>query len=70
MLSPAATPKSSSRRNIWYERVMAIVAAANLGLVLFDLSYVPWRNFWLQGNVPIPLIGTSVHVPIPQIDCP
>lgn len=49
---------------------MAIVATANLGLVLFDLSYVPWRNFWLQGNIPIPLIGTSVHVPIPQIDCP
>ena len=49
---------------------MAIVAAANLGLVLFDLSYVPWRNFWLQGNVPIPLIGASVHVPVPQIDCP
>lgn len=27
---------------------MAVVAAVNLVLVLFDLSYVPWRNFYRQ----------------------
>ncbi len=27
---------------------MALVATVNLGLVLFDLSYVPWRNFYLK----------------------
>jgi hypothetical protein len=71
MLSPTAPAAKPSRRpNLWYERIMAIVAAANLGLVLFDLSYVPWRNFWLQGNVPIPLTGSSIQVPIPQINCP
>ncbi|WP_292849349.1 hypothetical protein [Nostoc sp. NMS8] len=27
---------------------MAITATVNLGLVLFDLSYVPWRDFYLR----------------------
>ncbi len=27
---------------------MAITATVNLGLVLFDLSYVPWRHFYLR----------------------
>lgn len=27
---------------------MAIAATVNLGLVLFDLSYVPWRDFYLR----------------------
>lgn len=48
---------------------MAIAAAANLGLVLFDLTYVPWRNFWLQGNIPIPLTHQVIAIPIPQISC-
>ena len=30
---------------------MALLALANLGLVGFDLSYVPWRNFWFR-NFP------------------
>ena len=30
---------------------MALVATLNLLLVLFDLSYVPLRDFWLQGNI-------------------
>jgi len=30
---------------------MAIAATVNLGLVLFDLSYVPWRDFYLR-NFP------------------
>ncbi|MEH1919824.1 hypothetical protein [Nostoc sp.] len=40
--------KSSKQRNIWFERFMAITAAVNLGLVLFDLSYVPWRDLYLR----------------------
>lgn len=27
---------------------MALLALANLGLVLFDLSYIPWRDFYLK----------------------
>ncbi len=34
-----------------YERFAAFVAFSNLCLVLFDLSYVPLRDFWLQGRV-------------------
>ncbi|MBG1262778.1 hypothetical protein [Nostoc commune] len=40
--------KSSKQQNLWYERIMAITATVNLGLVLFNLSYVPWRNFYLR----------------------
>jgi hypothetical protein len=57
-------------RNLWLERSMAILASLNLGLILFDLTYVPWRNFWLQGTIPIPLTGQAIHVPMPKIDCP
>lgn len=38
-----------SSNNLWLERLMALVALANLGLVFFDLSYVPWRDFYLRG---------------------
>ncbi len=30
---------------------MALLALANLGLVAFDLAYVPWRDFWYR-NFP------------------
>ncbi|WP_375514123.1 hypothetical protein [uncultured Nostoc sp.] len=40
--------ESPKQRNLWFERIMAITATVNLGLVLFDLSYVPWRDFYLR----------------------
>ncbi len=55
---------------MWFERAMAILATANLGLILFDLTYVPWRNFWLQGTIPIPLTDQKIQVPMPQVTCP
>ncbi|MGF1481556.1 MAG: hypothetical protein ACFB4I_19080 [Cyanophyceae cyanobacterium] len=36
---------------LWWDRVVAIAAALNLLLVLFDLTYIPLRDFWLQGRV-------------------
>lgn len=30
---------------------MALLALANLGLVAFDLAYIPWRDFWFR-NFP------------------
>lgn len=39
------------RKNLWFERAMAIAALTNLGLVLFDATYLPWRDFWFR-NVP------------------
>jgi len=47
-----------------YERLMALVASANLLLVFFNLSYIPWRDFWFQGRVAIPLINRVIYLPI------
>ena len=55
---------ASNKRILWYERIMALIAAANLGLVIFDMTYVPWRNFWLQRTVQI----ASLQIPIPLPD--
>ena len=43
--------KIIKKRNLWFERVMALMATVNLGLVLFNLTYVGWRDFYLR-NVP------------------
>lgn len=40
-----------NRASLIFERSMALLATVNLALVLFDLSYIPLRNFWLQGRV-------------------
>lgn len=36
------------RRYLWLERLLAIIACINLILVVFDLSYVPWRDFYFE----------------------
>lgn len=41
------------RPTLLFERGMALLASLNLVLVLFDLSYIPLRNFWLQGRVQL-----------------
>ena len=38
-------------KNLWFERLMALIATVNLGLVLFNLSYIGWRDFYLR-NLP------------------
>ncbi|WP_414619146.1 hypothetical protein [Calothrix sp. CCY 0018] len=43
--------KIIKKRNLWFERVMALMATVNLGLVLFNLTYVGWRDFYLR-NLP------------------
>lgn len=48
---------------------MAIAAVTNLALVTFDITYVPWRNFWLQGAIGIPLTNFKFHIPVPTIAC-
>jgi hypothetical protein len=67
MLSPQLPPARrplKRRQNLWFERMMAIVALANLGLVLFDLTYIPLRNFWLLGKIKLPLLPT-LTLPLP-----
>jgi len=36
--------------NIWISRAVALLALFNLAMVIFDLSYVPYRDFWLLGK--------------------
>lgn len=39
------------RRHLWLERLIAILVLINFGLVLFNLTYVSWRDFYFQ-NIP------------------
>ncbi len=57
--------QSQARRNLWFERVMAILASVNLLLVLFDLSYIPLRDFWLQGKIKV--LSLTLEIPLPPI---
>lgn len=47
------------RPNLWFERLMALLAVINLAIVAFDLSYIPLRDFWLSGQVTIARINTA-----------
>lgn len=49
-LQPSPTPNSrkESPKVPWFERFIALVALGNLSLVLFDISYVPWRDFYFR----------------------
>ncbi|QEY31382.1 hypothetical protein EVJ50_03055 [Synechococcus sp. RSCCF101] len=54
----------SMRRWFWWDRAVASWAALNFALVLFDLSYVPLRAFWLQRNLyPLPSVPLSIPMP-------
>lgn len=52
--------------NLWFERLMVAIAVANFGLVMFDLTYVPWHDFWLLGRFQIPLLNLPIKVPMPS----
>ncbi|MGQ9837009.1 MAG: hypothetical protein ACUVRV_03345 [Cyanobacteriota bacterium] len=56
--------KGRSRWLLLYEKGMALIALSNLCLVLFDISYVPGRDFWLQGRVQV-FGGFGPPVPLP-----
>ena len=36
------------RRFLWLKRLVALVVLLNFLLVLFDLSYIPWRDFYFE----------------------
>ncbi|MFP4119998.1 hypothetical protein [Coleofasciculus sp.] len=72
------TPSNSKRkvrRALWFERLMALLASFNYFLVLFDLTYLPLRDFWLHKEVqlfsfdigPVSFPGFSLEVPLPPI---
>ncbi|WP_013325293.1 hypothetical protein [Gloeothece verrucosa] len=39
--------------SLWFERIMALIAVVNYILVIFNLTYIPLRDFWLQGRVQL-----------------
>ncbi len=54
----------ATNKNLWWERGLAILIAINFGWVLFDLSYVPWRNLYFRY---LPTI-TKVYDPLKGIE--
>lgn len=48
MLSKFTIINPSVRRHSWFERPIAILAVINYALVLFNLSYIPLRDFYLK----------------------
>lgn len=50
-LQELTTSKSLVRRNLWLERLIAIIAVVNFCLVLFDITYIKWRDVYFE-NIP------------------
>ena len=47
-----------------WDQAIAFLTAVNLAWVVFDLSYIPLRNFWLQRKLyPIPSLPLVVPLP-------
>jgi hypothetical protein len=55
---------SLKNKSLWLERTLAILALLNFGLVLFDLSYIPWRNLYFRYLNPV----TKIYDPIKGIE--
>ena len=57
------SPRAANRLTLYWDRFVAIWASLNLLWVVFDLSYVPLRSFWLQRTVyPLPSVPLAVHL--------
>ena len=61
--------KKFFRPHLWFEKIMALIVLANYSLVIFDLSYIPLRDFWLQGRIQFYIkIGTfEREIPKPPL---
>ncbi len=55
---------SLKNKSLWLERTLAILALLNFGLVLFDFSYIPWRNLYFRYFNPV----TKIYDPIKGIE--
>lgn len=47
-MSISPIPAAPVRRHRWFDRLMALIAVVNFVLVLFNLSYIPWRDFYFH----------------------
>ena len=55
--------QATSAGRFWrrWDQTVALIAAANLIWVLFDVSYIPLRNFWLQRTLyPLPSVNLGI----------
>ncbi|MFM7268893.1 MAG: hypothetical protein ACKOZT_09965 [Cyanobium sp.] len=53
-------PRGSRAGRLW-DRFVALWAALNLLVVLFDITYLPLRSFWLQRNLyPLPSVPLAI----------
>ncbi|MEM1369953.1 MAG: hypothetical protein AAGG02_18495 [Cyanobacteria bacterium P01_H01_bin.15] len=61
---------------LWWDRLVAIVALINFTMIVFDLTYIPLRDFWLQrqiqffvkiGPIEREIPETPIKLPIPPI---
>lgn len=39
--------------NIFIAKIIALISVANLGIVAFDLTYIPFRDIWLNGVITV-----------------
>ncbi|MFY7934230.1 MAG: hypothetical protein ACOVO7_16800 [Microcystis aeruginosa] len=53
--NPVIRNRRFSPRNL-FETCMALLVLCNYILVIFDLTYIPLRDFWLQGRLQITLL--------------
>ena len=47
----SVSQKQFLRPRLWFDRIMALIVLANYTLVIFDLSYVPLRDFLVQERI-------------------
>ena len=63
--------KLHHRARAWrrWDQALAVLAATNLAWVIFDVTYLPLRNFWLQRNLyPLPSVPLALPLPwLPDI---
>jgi len=56
---------TASRLWLHWDRAVALWATLNLVWVLFDITYIPLRTFWLQRNLtPLPQMPLVVPLPL------
>ena len=59
-------PRERSRVSLAWDRFVALWALVNLLWIVFDLSYIPLRTFWLQRNL-YPLPSLPLVVPLSAV---
>ena len=65
----ALQPTATGRFWLRWDRLIALVATANLAWVVFDVTYVPLRTFWQQRTLyPLPSVNLALPLPwLPDI---